>query len=792
MGPDIEYNSTHTRLAEILQAIDRTGNYCCSGRIDAPPPRMHVSSVGQVAFPVLSAQIRQLIHAAERAPYGRGTETIVDTSVRNCWQISAADVELGGTRWFLTLDSIEESVADGLGIPATRIGLELYKLLVYEKGGFFKEHRDTEKARGMVGTLVISLPTDGEGGQVVIRHQDREEAVDLSIREPGELAFAAFYADCAHRTEPVRSGHRVSLVYNIVVLPGSGDVPRAAPDLSSQAREAARTLSEWASGDRKPKKIAWIFNHLYSESGLDFEALKGRDALVCRTLAEAAKIADCAYYLALLLIEESGNPDDYYGYGAWEDEDIDVESVDIEEVFDGTYTLTSLVGPSGESQKVLGRLPLLDGEALPDGALDDTLPESQRLLEATGNEGATVERSYRIATLVLWPRASFSSVLADGPLDYLIDYAIAALVTDRKAGLDLVDKVVGTWLQIVDPRLRWRLMGKTTAQSLPKTLDLLVRADDNTQSVRFLGGVMPFEFRAEFTNEILGLMERVAAPDLGPFLAKLVKEELGPHPSSVFAFFERASRRSGTPDPDAWRRVIRKHLASALRSFPSLWAEHRKSTYKPWPTKPDKQVPSAVRDAILAGRRLGLAIEGEDVARHILAQRTRSNSARVLPPVLKGIWTLDPALMSASTLAELWRKAAELLLNRSTLPPGNRMPRTFPGPAFCQCEHCRKLTDFCRNPKAHVLRFRMRKDLRSHVELEIQSERLPIRCTTEKAGIPHTLVCTKNSADYIRRVNCYEKDIESMRILLPMAPPVRFSWAGEVEGRLRQAVARSG
>ena len=145
MGPDIEYNSTHSRLAETLQSIDRTGDFCCLGRIEAPPPRMHVSSVGQIAFPVLRTQIRQLIDAAGQAPYGRGTETIVDTLVQDCWQIGAADVDLGGARWLATLNSIAEAAADGLGIPATAIDLQLYKLLIYEKGGFFKEHRDTER-----------------------------------------------------------------------------------------------------------------------------------------------------------------------------------------------------------------------------------------------------------------------------------------------------------------------------------------------------------------------------------------------------------------------------------------------------------------------------------------------------------------------------------------------------------------------------------------------------------------------------------------------------------------------
>ena len=464
----------------------------------------------------------------------------------------------------------------------------------------------------------------------------------------------------------------------------------------------------------------------------------------------------------------------------------------MEEVYDGTYTLAHLVGPSGESQNVLGTLPLMDGEALPADALDNTPPESQRLLEATGNEGATLERSYRVATLVLWPRASFPSVLADGPLDNLIDYAVSALDTDRKGALDLVERVVGTWLQEMKIRRGCSLTRRTSAQSLPKTLDLLVRAYDDAQSVRFLGGVVPFEFRAEPTDEILDLIERVSAPDLGPFLAKLVERVLGSDPGSLFGFFERASARKGTPNPDAWRRVLREHLGNAFRMFPDEWAKTRKSTYKPWPTNPGKQVPSAVRDAILAGRRLGLSGEGEDAARHMLEKRAQSSTALTPPIALKDVWDLNPGLMSVPALAALWRRAAELLLERSASPPGNRMPRRFPGPALCQCEHCRRLTGFCRNPKAPVERFRMRKDLRLHVELRIQSERLPIRCTTEKTGIPHTLVCTKNSADHIRRVNRYENDIESMKTLLPTAPQVRLLWVSRVEDRLRQAVARSG
>src|SRR2546430_16096755 len=80
---------------------------------------------------------------------------------------------------------------------------------------FFKAHRDTEKADGMFGTLVIVLPCPHRGGELVIRHAGREATVDLSAAEDSELAFAAFYADCEHEVRPIVKGNRVCLIYNL-------------------------------------------------------------------------------------------------------------------------------------------------------------------------------------------------------------------------------------------------------------------------------------------------------------------------------------------------------------------------------------------------------------------------------------------------------------------------------------------------------------------------------------------------------------------------------------------------
>ena len=69
----------------------------------------------------------------------------------------------------------------------------------------------------MVATLVVALPAAGAGGALVVRHQDRETVIDMHTDEPSELAYAAFYADCPHEIRPVAGGHRICLVYNLLL-----------------------------------------------------------------------------------------------------------------------------------------------------------------------------------------------------------------------------------------------------------------------------------------------------------------------------------------------------------------------------------------------------------------------------------------------------------------------------------------------------------------------------------------------------------------------------------------------
>lgn len=126
----LPYNKDLASLETILREADRAGGYCVHGKTPSLMSRLEVQGVGTVALPVQEAQIRSLIEVAERAPYGKGQSTVLDTTVRDCWQIDRTDVEVGGIGWAEAFSALMGRVTDGMGPIATKLEASPYKLLV--------------------------------------------------------------------------------------------------------------------------------------------------------------------------------------------------------------------------------------------------------------------------------------------------------------------------------------------------------------------------------------------------------------------------------------------------------------------------------------------------------------------------------------------------------------------------------------------------------------------------------------------------------------------------------------
>ena len=96
-------------LAKVLRRVNRPGDFYACGVIELLQPRLEVDGVGPIALPLLPVQAEQLVAAAERAPFGRGTETVLDVGVRRTWQIDAGRVRIGGA---VPRDAISDPARD--------------------------------------------------------------------------------------------------------------------------------------------------------------------------------------------------------------------------------------------------------------------------------------------------------------------------------------------------------------------------------------------------------------------------------------------------------------------------------------------------------------------------------------------------------------------------------------------------------------------------------------------------------------------------------------------------------
>lgn len=83
-----------SKLLAALAAVDRPGAFCTWGDRPLTMPGLSVRGLGPVALPLTKTQARELIRHCRQAPFGKGTETVVDTSVRRSWTLEPGQFRL--------------------------------------------------------------------------------------------------------------------------------------------------------------------------------------------------------------------------------------------------------------------------------------------------------------------------------------------------------------------------------------------------------------------------------------------------------------------------------------------------------------------------------------------------------------------------------------------------------------------------------------------------------------------------------------------------------------------------
>ncbi|HEY8614232.1 MAG TPA: 2OG-Fe(II) oxygenase [Roseomonas sp.] len=756
-------SSLAAELATLLGSVDRPGDYVTSGSIELLPPSLEIEGVGPVALPLLPVQAEQIISLAEAAPFGRGEETIVDPAVRRCWQIGPDRVRLGGRHWPRTLGTILARAAEGLGV-AGPVRAEFYKLLLYERGGFFVDHRDTEKAPGMFATLVVVLPSRFTGGELVVQHKGRQARLGLRSEDPAEAGFAAFYADCRHELLPVTEGYRLTLVYNLIG-PGRGRPPEP-PDFTKEQARLATLLQAWSagkgrSGDITPEKLVYPLEHAYTPAELGFPTLKGRDAAAANVLSSATREADCDLHLALLTIEESGAAEYAESYGRsrrgrW---GADEEEIEAGEISDRRVTLSDWRRQDGETPGI-GEIPVEEEDELsPPDACDDLMPDEERFHEATGNEGASFERSYRQAALVLWPRARFFAVLNQAGLRVTLPYLedLARRVVEsageaasslRYAARDLATHMIAQW-----PRRSPFPRDETVPSAVGRMLEALVQLQDRDSIERFLAEVISAGNLEKRDNTAL-LRALALLPRL--LRTSLVERIVAATTATGFgACADLLARATAT-----WAADGTAALAGAAARLVDAMPDGPARREQSWLDEDSVQVNSGVVVDLLTSLGRIDAPLAERAVETMLARSGTYGMDRVLLPAIRTLIASGPECLRAleqlraACLAHLRARIAEPLAP----PPDWRRASTLP----CHCRLCTELAQFLKDPERQSWSLKAAEADRSHVEETIRKARCDADMATDRRGRPYTLVCTKNQASYDRRASQRAQDLKDL------------------------------
>jgi hypothetical protein len=767
------------RLEKLITGLGDSSEFVAWGTLPPMLPGLDVEGVGSVGLPVSVEDARRLIGVADQAPYGRGTETIVDTDVRRVWQIEPSRFALRNPGWTAQVEAMVTAVRERFAITG-KVRHELYKLLVYEAGSFFAPHRDTEKTPGMFATLVVCLPSRHEGGTLIVEHEDRSERIEFGGPDSEfQTGYAAFYADCRHEITPIRSGYRVCLIYNLA-LDHAGPQP-AAPQSSPAAAEAATLLRKVfaaPSGDRD--KIVIPFEHQYTEAGLHPAALKGADRPRADVLARAAASLDYDCFLALVTHYQMGSVDydtwtpPYFRSGGsyrrsyyeeFEEDDEDAEDAEIEEVYDDSITLDHWLDMNGR-ERTLGPLHVAEEELLCADSREGWAVQ-QELREATGNEGASLERWYRQCAVVIWPRDRFFRILAaEGPGVAVPELERMAAGAQDEESLAACRAFAGTILSRWGGSPHYHERGSWSG----RLLAVLSQSGTVELARHFVRDVLPLDFSGSEGKALCGLCERFGWEALRPALAAFLERQQ-PAPYEVAPARLLALLAPLYAEPAAWtaeRRAVCTSLARDLAGVLERWGTQSGPDYLPDKGPRAGLVANAVR--VFA---LGSALEPLDrFLDRALRGELGCGLREVLVPDLKTIAGWLPEVPAAQPAYARLREHCLAELRAATaqpvVPPADwRRDAEL----ACKCEDCRALSLFLADPETPVARFPLAEQRRRHLHAQIERHQCDCTHQTERKGRPYTLVCAKTTASYERREKQYRQDRQLLEEIEALPEP---------------------
>jgi hypothetical protein len=156
-APDDDWSS---RLLTLLDTIEPLGTYATCNFITTMPfpyPIITVEGFGRISFPLIDSAVEPLKAVCVKAPFGRGTETLYDETVRRAWQVDAQHITLGGEEaWDKHLQLVVDKACSKpiRKLDCGRVG----RLDNQDYGEFYRSVGPDLRTTPSIPTRLVSLP----------------------------------------------------------------------------------------------------------------------------------------------------------------------------------------------------------------------------------------------------------------------------------------------------------------------------------------------------------------------------------------------------------------------------------------------------------------------------------------------------------------------------------------------------------------------------------------------------------------------------------------------------------
>lgn len=714
-------------ILNCLKDVKGSGKFLSSQTTEFQFPGLEVDGVGEIAYPVNAAQAKALIQAAHKAPFGKGRETIVDNNVRSAWEIDAAKLTFNGSRWAGLVDKIVSNIKPDLGLEDYTISAHLYKMLIYETGDFFLPHKDSEKEKGMFGTLVIGLPSRHTGGELVISFEGVQEIVNFSGNSGDyKIDYAAFYADCDHEVRPLTSGYRVCLVYNLIQQKSGNKIRLTS--LETYVEKLAEIFTERL-GNTKPHIV--LLGHQYTPENFSADQLKLNDRPKAEVLLRAAQKAGFYAKMCLVTSYLMGMPEEgggYYGNGDDGDEDKEMAEVYDQELYIKHWQENNIPALSNVSFE--------ENELIASFALNDDEPIVKESTGYMGNYGPDLMHWYHYGAVIIWLPETNAQLL---PMQNLvsklawIDYFNKNLKQLTSSEISAVELILSTGLD--NDKAEKKLNFNAVA-------DWIINRKDETFFLRLNNQLRQFYFIKIDTDHWLTLIHFQPA-EITEKIFELVTQDISLPVMEQLLSVLRALTATGMSD---------HLLASQMKKLPGYFSELSTNTER-------KNLPltgTALLDLFWIEKKMPQDEAWINAIAEILTRNLDRNYINhVLVPELLAL--TERTVLPHKILLTCRQYLQEQVTNQPQPPVdwSRQVPVTTGDK-----KQWKLLKAFLESPIEKVFDYRKNQSERNDLENAIRHVVIDLKTETIKKGSPHTLRIVKTQEAYNREMKSWNEDLE--------------------------------